>query len=408
MLLRNYKYRIYPTGKQKIRLEKQFEICKNLHNDLLEISKETYKCSGESITSRKKLYQVTKELKESYNIKGYSQVLQNVADKLNKSYGAFFRRIKEKQKGKHIKVGYPRFKKRITSIAYPQNNAFKFKNQRRLQISQIGSIPIELHRTPKGTLKTLTIKKVPSGKWFASFSCELEEKQVKHKHPDNKVGIDIGLKNFATLSDGTVIDNPRFLRKSEKKIKREQRRLSKKKKGSNNKEKQRVKLARCYETITNQRMDFLHKLTHHITQHYSFISIEDLGVSNMVKNHNLAKSISDASWSTFTGMLTYKAPSAGSKKVEVDRFYPSSQICRECGNKQKMPLHKRIYKCENCGAIIPRDDNAATNILEEGLRKNTVGQTEIHACGDLTSTGKSKDLSASQIAEAGTICDKSQ
>lgn len=406
MLLRNYKFRIYPTNKQKIRLEKQFEICKNLHNDLLEISKETYKCSQASITSRKKLYQLTKELKESNKIQGYSQVLQNVADKLNKSYSAFFRRIKEKQKGKKIKVGYPRFKKKVNSLAYPQSNAFKFKNQRRLYITQIGSVPIELHRIPKGKIKTLTIKRIPSGKWFASFSCEIEDKPIKHKYPNNKVGIDLGLENFATLSDGTVIENPRLLKKSEKKLKREHKRLSKKKNGSENKEKQRIKLVRGYETLTNKRLDFLHKLTHQLTQHYSFIAIENLAVSNMVKNHHLAKSISDASWSVFTGILTYKAPSAGGEVVEIDRFYPSSQICCECGHKQDMPLSKRIYKCDNCGAEIPRDKNSANNILREGI--NTVGRAGINACGDLTSTGKSKDLSACRVVEAGTICDKPQ
>lgn len=405
MLLRNYKFRIYPTEKQKKRLEKQFEICKNLHNDILEISKETYKCSQVSITGRKKLYQLTKELKESYKIQGYSQVLQNVADKLNKSYTAFFRRIKEKKAGKKIKVGYPRFKKKVNSLAYPQSNAFKFKNQRRLQISQIGSVPIELHRIPKGKIKTLTIKKIPSGKWFVSFSCKIEDKPIKHKYPENKVGIDLGLENFATLSDGTVIENPRFLKKTERKLKREHRRLSKKN-GSKNKEKQRIKLARYYEVLTNKRLDFLHKLTHQLTQQYNFIAIENLAVSNMIKNHHLAKSISDASWSVFTGMLTYKAPSAGGEVVEIDRFYPSSQICCECGHQQDMPLSKRTYKCENCGAKIPRDKNSANNILREGI--NTAGQAEIHACGDLTSTGKSKDLSASQVVEAGTICDKPQ
>ena len=408
MLLRNYKYRIYPTSKQKLRLEKQFEICKDLHNELLGITKETYECSQVSVTTRKDLYELIQFLKtQRPQYKGYSQVLQNVGDKLNKSYKAFYRRIKEKQNGKRVGVGYPRFKKKLNSLTYPQNNGcFKFKNQRRLQISQIGSVPIELHRIPKGTPKTLNIKKTPSNKWFATFSCEFETKIVKHKYPNNRVGIDLGLENFATLSDGTVIDNPRFLKKAESKLKKEHRRLSKKKMGSNNKDKQRIKLARCYETLTNQRMGFLHKLSHHITQHYSFISIEDLGVSNMVRNHYLAKSISDVGWSIFTGMLTYKVSSTGSEKVEVDRFYPSSQLCRECGNQQKMPLSKRIYNCDNCGAIIPRDENASTNILEEGLRKNTAGKVEIHACGDLTSTDKSKDLSASQVGEAGTICDK--
>ncbi len=175
MLLRNYKFRIYPTGKQKIRLEKQFEICKDLYNDLLEISKETYTCSHVSITGRKDLYQLTNILKESY--RGHSQILQNVADKLSKSYKVFYQRIKEKQKGKKVKIGYPRFKKRINSVTYPQNNGcFKFKNQRRLQISKIGSVPIELHRIPKGNPKTLTVKKTLSNKWFISFSCELENK----------------------------------------------------------------------------------------------------------------------------------------------------------------------------------------------------------------------------------------
>ncbi len=216
--------------------------------------------------------------------------------------------------------------------------------------------------------------------------------------PENKVGVDLGLENFATLSDGTVIENPRFLKGSERKLKRENRRLSKKKKRSINRSKQRVRLAGSYETLTNQRLDFLHKLSYHLTQQYDFIAIENLGVSNMVKNHYLAKSISDTSWSVFTGMLTYKAQSAGGELVEIDRFYPSSQICSDCGNKQDMPLSKRIYKCEKCGAKIPRDKNSAINILREGI--NTAGRVGIHACGDLTST----DQSASRVVEAGTIC----
>ena len=369
MLLRNYRYRIYPTSKQQERLEKQFEVCKDLHNELLGITKETYECSQVSVTTRKDLYELIKFLKTQHSkYKGYAQVLQNVGDKLSKSYKAFYRRIKEKK----AKVGYPRFKKRLNSITYPQKG-FKFKNQRRLQVSKIGSIPIELHRIPKGIPKTLNIKKTSSGRWFVTFSCEFEQKEIKHKYPKNKVGIDLGLTDFATLSDGTIIENPRFLNKIENKLKREHQRLSKKKNGSKNKEKQRIKLARCYENLTNQRMDFLHKLSYHITQQYSFISIENLGVSNMVKNHHLAKSISDVGWSIFTGMLTYKASSAGSEKVEVDRFYPSSQICRECKHQQKMPLHKRVYKCESCGAKIPRDENSASNILEEGLRINRDG-----------------------------------
>ena len=331
----------------------------------------------------------------SYYYQAYSQVLQNVSDRLHKSFDNFFRRVKEKKSGKKVKVGFPRFKSRIKSITYPQSG-FKFLNERSLKVSKIGSIPIVLHRIPRGKAKTMTIKQNKTGHWFAFFSCEAETQPVKHPSAE-KIGIDFGIEHFATLSNGEAINNPKFLIKSEKRLKRVQRRLSRKKKGSANRREERFRLARQHLKVANQRSDFLHKLSHRIARTYSFIAVENLQIKNMVHNHYLAKSISDVSWGNFIQMLSYKAVTCGGQLVKVNPR-GTSKTCSQCGTLVDMPLSKRTFHCPNCGLVLHRDLNASFNIYDRaGLARIS---TPVDDC-------VRPSLLKATVVEAGTIYQKS-
>lgn len=399
MELRNYRYRIYPNKKQVKRLFNQLNLCQELYNILLQKCKESYKKDKTPLNNRSELNKLIKEIKQiNPKFKSiYSQTIQDVRDRLIKAYSNFFRRLKEKEKGKKIKVGFPRFKKSYKSITYPQNNgSFKFKNERRLYVSKIGNLPIVKHRDIEGNIKTLIIKRNHAGQWFAIFSCEIDILKQEHKHPNREVGIDVGLKSFATLSDETKIDNPRFLIKSEKKLRKYQRRLSRKQKKSKNRMKQKIKVARVHNHISNQRADFLHKQSRGIVDNYGFIAFEKLQIKNMVKNHYLAKSINDVAWNDFIQMLGYKASSAGSRAVEVNSK-GTTQICSRCNKEVKKSLAIRIHKCPYCELKIDRDLNSAINIL----KKATAGRVGSYAYGDLTPTSSLVE-EASRIVEVGT------
>ncbi len=361
METRMYEFRIYPTRKQRARLFNQFDICSKVYNALLNETRTAYKEKGKADTRKFTLINAIKAItsKDPATDQVYSQSLQNVADRLSKAYANFFRRIKERKAGKRVNAGFPRFKKHFRSITYPQSG-FKFKSATRLFCSKIGSIPIVLHRVPKGKIKTLTIKRNQAGQWFAVFACEVDIEPVVNT--GKAIGIDVGLENFATLSDGVVIENHKFLRKSEARIKLLQRRVSRKVKGSNNRRKAKHELAKLHLKVINQRKDFCHKLSRKLVISYSKISVEKLNVSNMLKNHYLAKSISDASWSDFISKLHYKASSAGSEVIEVCAR-GTSQKCSNCGAIVKKTLKVRQHTCPVCGLSIHRDLNAAYNIL---------------------------------------------
>lgn len=378
-----FKYRIYPSEKQKVRLINSFKICKEVYNTLLDLNKKLL------ITNKYGLDSLIIDLKCcNPTIKNvHSQVLQNVSDRLSKAFDNFFRRIKENSKEK----GYPRFKSRINSITYPQSG-FKFINERRLYASKIGSIPIVLHRTPKGKIKTMAIKVNKAGQWFACFSCEIPEVKVKHPSKE-KIGIDMGIESFATLSNGEFIENPKYLIKAERKLKRVQRRFSRKKLRSNNRRKYRFKLAKQHLKVFNQRTDFLHKVSYGIAKSNSFIAVEDLQIKNMVKNHHLAKSINDVSWGNFLNMLSYKAVKSGGKFVKVNPRN-TSKTCSNCGTIIDMPLSNRIFKCPSCDFVCHRDLNASLNVLGQGLSEST-------PVGD---TVRPSFLKAG-VVESGTICE---
>lgn len=357
----NFKYRIYPSQKQIIKLNQTLSDCCFVYNKLLETKINAYKIDKISLSK----YDLDK-IGKNINVKVYAQVKQNISKRINDAFNDFFRRVKQK-KGK---AGFPRFKSlnRYKSITYPQSG-FKIVSERKLFVSQIGNIPIVLDRVPKGKLKTFCIKKTAVG-WFAIFSCSdvpIEKIEVENNH----IGIDVGIENFATLSNGEVIANPTFLKKSEKKLAKLQRRLSRKKKSSANRRKARIKVARLHERIFNQRNDFLHKTSFSIIKKFKTISVEKLQINNMVKNHHLAKSINDVSWNSFIQMLSYKVLRTGGQLIKVNPRN-TSKTCSNCGTIIDMPLSKRTFKCK-CGFVCHRDLNASINI-------NTAGQAEINAC----------------------------
>lgn len=380
-----FKFRLYPSAAQRKRLFSNFDACKSVYNNLLAFSKDTYKFGKISLTK----FDYNNYLSGRYS-GTHSQVVQNVSDRVHKAFANFFRRVKDKS---CKKKGFPRYKRLIKSMTYPQSG-FKFVSDKRLYVSKIGNIPIILHRLPKGKIKTLTIKGNRAGQWFACFSCELEYPTVKHTSKET-IGLDVGLESFATLSDGSKIENPRFLINSEKRLKRLQRKLSRKKKGSANRRKARFRLAVQHIKVANQRNDFLHKLSRTLTLKYAKIAIEDLNIKSMVHNHFLAKSISDASWSVFIQMLSYKAVICGGQIIKVNPR-GTSKTCSQCGTVIDMPLGKREFKCPSCGFVCHRDHNSALEIHgRAGLARTC---TPVDDCVRPSSR-------KATVCEAGTICD---
>ena len=385
MEFRMYQYRLYPSKKQKELLFDNFNICKEIYNELLELCLNTYKSSGKIMKSFDFNNYLAGKHKEIY-----SQVKQNVSDRVYKSFQNFFRKIKEPT---CKKKGFPRFKSHTRSITFPKYG-FKFISQRRLYVSTIGNIPIVLHRIPKGKVKTMTIKMNKSCQWFAIFSCEFDIKPIQHQSKE-KVGIDVGIKHFATISNGKIIDNPKYAKKVDVKLKRMQRRIKRKVKGSKNRKKAILLLALQHNKVTNQRNDFLQKLSRKIVEQYGFIVVEELNIKRMLNNHLLAKQINDASWNEFIKMMEYKAVTSGSTFIKINPMN-TSKTCSKCGTIVEMSLEQRQFRCPNCGFICHRDINASINILKVGM-----GYPEPNACGhDVRPTNKKAILN-----EAGTICD---
>jgi len=394
---RGYKYRLYPSKRQLDKLNTQLGLCREVYDRLLENCIKEYEKDKSFRINRSSLNSLLNRLKEEDpRLDGiYSQALQNVFDRVIKAYQNFFRRVKE---GKQ-KVGFPKFKQQYKSITYPQDNgSFKLKGNK-LLVSKIGEIPIVLHREIERDIKTLTLERNQANQWFAVFSVE-KDVVVVAPTEQKEVGIDRGLISLVALSDGTKIDAPKFLYKSEEKLKLKQRQASRKKKGSNNRRKAIKKLAKLHVKVTNQRKDFLHKPTIMLARNYTFIAAEKLLVENMKKDHNFAKSISDAAWSKFLRLLKYKAGSVGIPVIEVDPRY-TSQECSACGyrltEEEKLNLSDRTFICPGCGLEIDRDTNASINIL----KRARAGLARSNAGGDDTPTLEKAE--ASIVREAGTI-----
>ncbi len=355
-------YRIFPNKKQTKALETTLEECRWLYNHLLEKRRDAWEQEGQSLSlyQQQETFSILKA--ERPSLKGvHSQVLQNGAVRIDLAMKAFFRRCKDGEK-----PVYPRFRgeHRYDSFTFPQSG-FSITHENRVCLSKIGSVKMVYHRPVRGTIKTLTIHKSSTGKWYASFSCEVEPEHLPEK--TTPVGIDVGLKTFATLSDGQAIANPRFFRTEEQALAKVQRKHGTLEKGTPERRKHRKAVARVHERIKWRRQNFTHQHSRKVVNQFGIICVEDLSVNRMLHNHCLAKSIADASWSAFFSQLSSKAEEAGRRLVKVNPAY-TSQTCSQCGHRQNMPLSERVYHCPCCLLSVDRDLNAAHNIKALGLQ----------------------------------------
>ncbi len=356
-----FKYRLYPTKKQETTLRLTLKECRWLYNHLLGQRQLAYEECDVSLSCFDQIGQFPKLKQDKPSLtRIYSHVLYDVAVRLDLAFKAFFRRCKRGEK-----PGYPRFRgeSRYDSFTYP-DTGFKIKGNT-VYLSKIGNIKAVIHRPIEGTIKTCTIRRTPTDKWFVTFACEVEPSPLPIL--DTQVGIDVGLTSFATLSDGSKIDNPRFYRREEDNLRHAQQRKEKAPIGSALRQKRKDVVVRVHERIANRRKNFVHQESRKIVNQYQTIVVEDISVNRMVHNHCLAKSIMDAAWTNFANCLQYKAEYAGRRFVNVNPAY-TSQTCSQCGHRQKMPLSDREYHCPCCGITLDRDHNAALNILALGLQ----------------------------------------
>lgn len=372
MIIRQaYKFRIYPNKEQEARLAIQFGHNRFVYNHFRAKREQVYKETGKGLSWFDCNSQLpTLKAEFEWLKEADSQTLQQSLKDLDRAYQNFFAK----------RADYPRFKSRHDkqSIRYPQR--FKL-NEGKIYLPKVGWVKVIQHRTIEGKMKNCTVSKTKSGKYFVSIQCERNVPEPQYT--GDTVGVDLGLSHFAITSKGEKIENPRHLRKSEKRLKRLQRTLSRKKRGSNNRSKARLELARQHEKVANQRRDFHHKLSRRLVEENQLLGLESLNITGMVKNHKLAKSISDAGWGQFVQFCTYKGQWYGCNIVQVDPFFPSSKQCSECGYcNVGLTLKDREWDCPACGTYHDRDINASVNIEAESKR-HTVGATEIHACGDM-------------------------
>lgn len=405
MLLKAYRFRIYPNVEQKILIAKHFGSCRWLWNYTLNRKIESY-AKDKTHLSRFDLQKEIPELKKAEETKWLkeinSQSLQATLENQDKAFTKFF---KEKK-------GFPKFKAKRNEQSFqcPQNAEVDFDGGKLFLPKFKTGINTVFHREFDGKIKTATIKQKASGKYFVSILVEVPIKEVKTKNPNIKkaIGIDLGIKDFIITSEGEKISNPKFLKKSLKRLKRLQRWQSRKVKGSNSRNKSRIILAKQHEKVTNQRLDFLHKITHKLVcenQATSFC-IEDLNVKGMLRNHNLAQSISDVSWSKFVELLEYKSRWAGKNVIRIGRFEPSSKTCNVCGNiNQTLALKDREWFCADCGTIHDRDVTAAKNILQFAFHpKNSHKQIRQEMSeSTLMERGVHRKVSPSLKSEAPTL-----
>jgi putative transposase len=360
-LRKAYKYKLKPTPEQARQLEQVLWCCRTLYNTALEQRSTAYRRCGVTLTCSQQQAELP-DVKAAFPEYGdiHSQVLQDVLTRLDKTYQAFFRRVKAEQT-----PGFPRYqgRNRYHSFTYKQyGNGARLDNGF-LVLSKIGRVAVRWSRPLEGAPKTVTISQEPDG-WYAVISCA--DVPVQPLPPTGReAGIDVGLKVFLITADGEAVDNPRLHRRGEKKLAKAQRRVSKRKKGSKRRGKAVGNLQRAHQTVKRQRADFHHKTALHLVRQYDTIYLEDLRVANMVRNRHLAKSIADAGWAQFRSILEAKAACAGRRVIAVPPAY-TSQDCSGCGTRIPKSLSVRTHVCTNCGLVLDRDENAARNIQWAG------------------------------------------
>ena len=364
-MLKTNKYRIYPNKEQEILINKTFGCVRFVFNKMLKFRKDLYSQTLLSYSKIECNNWCNRVLKEDYpwlrEVDKFA--LTNTIYNMDNAYQKFFK--------EH--AGFPKFKSKKDNYAsyttnYTNNNIKVDYNNNQIKLPKLGIVKCKVHRELNGKIKNATISRTPSGKYYVSitYECNKEVLPITNK----VIGIDLGIKDLVITSDGVKYENPHTLDKNKKRLIRLQRRLSKKVKGSNNYNKLRKKVALCHEKITDIRNDNLHKISHKLVCENQVIVTEDLKVKNMVKNHNLARSLSDASFGELIRQLEYKSNWHSRTLIKIDTYYPSSQLCHVCGNKypKVKNLLIRNWVCPNCHSNNDRDINAAINILKEGLR----------------------------------------
>ena len=400
MRYKAYKYRIYPNNEQQELINKHIGCCRYVYNLCLEKKINAYKTSKKNLSmfELKKLLPALKKEQETSFLKEVNSLsLQAAIINLDNAYRRFF---KEKK-------GFPKFKSKRNarqSFQIVQNTNVDFEKNRVFIPKFKEGIKCIFHRFFDGKIKTSTISRTSTGRYYISITVQFDEDKPKKKPIDESkaVGIDLGIKTFVTLSNGKEIPNPKNLKNAIAKLKRLQRRLSKKTKGSNNREKARKVLACQYERVTNRRNDFLEKVTHQLVTTYDTICLETLSARNMMKNHHLAQALSDIAIGRFNELIEQKSDWYGVNILRIGRFEPSSKMC-SCGYVYKdLKLSQRVWTCPNCGRTNQRDLLAANNIKAFAFNKrhNTVGTTEIYACGDMNPVRDS-----AQEAHKSLVCE---
>ena len=398
-MYRAYKFRLYPTPEQQVALAKSFGCCRWFWNYSLNLCKETYKSTGKGL-SRGAIQGLLPTLKKEYLwlSNAYSQCLQYVALNLSTAYKNFFDK----------KASFPKFKSKHgrQSISYPAN--VKLDGDYLKLPGKVGAVYCQQDRKVVGKFITTTLSLNPDGKYYASIIVD-DGKAIPEQSTEGKaIGIDLGITNFCTTSDGSKFDNPRHTKKHAKNLKKKLGSLARKQKGSNRRVKAKRIVAKVHSKISRVREDFLHKLSRaavattggtpatrclKIVNDNQVIAVENLCVKGMVRNHNLAKAISDCGWGMFCTMLKYKAEWLGKAYVEVNRFFASSKTCHVCLNQvDSLPLDVRVWTCAKCQTQHDRDVNAATNIKNEGLRILSLGTSDTANGGNVSHSGKTSVL----------------
>ena len=360
-----FKFRIYPNKTQQSLINRTLGCCRFVFNHFLALRRDEWTANHKSIgygQTAALLTDMKKNEDFSWLKEADSMALQEALRNLDRAYQNFFQHRSK----------YPRFKSK-----HNHSQSYRTRNQsngirivgNKINLPKIGEVKAKLSRTFEGRILNATVSRAASGKYFVSLCVELDKETLLQANAGGKIGIDVGLKEFCTDSNGNAVANPRALKHLTRKLIREQRRLSRKMPKSKNRNKARARVARVHEHVANIRKDFLHKLSTRLVSENQVIAVENLKIKNMMRNHHLAKAIADVSWSEFFRQLEYKAELHGGKVLKVETFYPSSQTCSECGykNEETKNLSVRTWTCPKCGAMHDRDENAAKNILRKAL-----------------------------------------